>query len=458
MKRILIIILILVSFISACAKNQKIYTPDPSEYVDWDGNYFYYENVRYTSDLKLEELYITKITYNDNTYFIKNVISCLFKDDKVHMTFYIDLGLENEETTSKKKIAYAIYSLENKEAEYLYIYESNDYDNKILLNKIIYVSDNYTIISGIEKLSKIDIKTNEIKTVYCDSYEVKNGYAAIKNDNELFVSTIEEFKFEKIMDLTHVSSNFDYYIHNVNEKPLLQLIDQKSTNVNNQYINTNSLTYYDFESKNFYELVSFKDNKFLSKDYKNTSMFILGEPKLVGYNGHTTDDKDITYELFIENNILYTVEFDEINNLKLKELHNFKSINNNEEYTIKKIEDNIICIYKRYFNRPVNHMYYNRIDNSIVYFDINNNSFIDKEDYDSKIIIAENEHVVYYIKIKIEEKFMALDNKHYYLYRLDKTTKEEDLLNYFKNQIGEFRFSKYLNENRFDVKFLVRNS
>ncbi len=70
-------------------------------------------------------------------------------------------------------------------------------------------------------ISKIDITSNEIETINCDSYEVKNGYAVIKNKNELLASTIEDFKFNKIMDLSNVSSFFDYYIHNVNDKPYL---------------------------------------------------------------------------------------------------------------------------------------------------------------------------------------------------------------------------------------------
>ena len=315
MKKIALIFmsLILVSFISSCYGNMaKNYTPDPSEYIEWDGNYFYFENYRCTSDLKVEEPYITEITYNDKTYAIDEVNYCTFKDDKLHMTFYFEVG-EFERWT-----AYTIYSLENKEVEYLYIYEHTGYDYEIDLNKILYISDNYTVISGTGKISKIDTASNEIETIYCDSYEVKNGYAVIKQKNELLASTIENFKFEKIMDLSNVSSHFDYYIHNINDKPYLQIIDQTSSNVNGHYMNTNSLTYYDFESKSFYELVKFEDNKSLSIDTNNTGKFILGEPKLVGYNGYTPDDKHLEYKLFIDNNILYTVDFNEDDNVIIK--------------------------------------------------------------------------------------------------------------------------------------------
>ena len=377
------------------------------------------------------------------------------------MTFYLEVGPDTLSSELERWSAYTIYSLDNKEVEYLYIYEHTGYDYEIDLNKILDINDDYTVISGTGKISKIDITSNEIETIYCDSYEVKNGCAVIKEDNELLASTIEEFKFEKIMDLSNVSSRFDYYIHNVNDKPYLQMIDQTSSNVNGQYINTNSLTYYDFESKSFYDLVKFEDNKSLSIDSNDTSMFMLGEPKLVGYNGYTSDDKNLEYKLFIDNSILYTVELDENNCVKLKELHRFESRNHNEEYTIKKIEDNIIYLNKRYFNKPQNHMYYNRIDTSIVYFDIEKNSFIDEEehDYDSKIIIAEYDNVVYYVITKRQSVYMSKPNIHYYLYRFDKTTQEEGLLSYFLNYINDLRFDNYFSNNQEkDLEILIRNS
>ena len=454
--------LILVPFISACDGNMaKNYKPDPSEYVEWDGNYFYYENYRCSTDLKLEEPYITEITYNDKTYNIDKVNHSIFKDDKLHMTFYIDVGLDTLNSIPGRWSFYAIYSLEKKEVEYLYMYETSS-TYEIDLNKILNISNDYAVISGTNgKISKIDITSNKMETIKCDSYEVKNGYAVIKDENELLASTIEEFKFEKIMDLSNVSSRFDYYIHNVNEKPYLQMIDQTSSNVNGQYINTNSLTYYDFESKSFYDLVKFEDNKSLSIDSNNTSMFMLGEPKLVGYNGYTPDDKNLEYRLFIDNSKLYTVELDEDNNIQLKELHYFESKNHNEEYTLNKVEDKIIYLNKRYFNKPENHMYYNRIDTSIVYFDVEKNSFIDEEehDYDSKIILAEYGNVVYYVITKRQGVYMAQDKVHYYLYRFDKTTQKEGLLSYFLNHINDLRFDNYFSNNEEkDLEILVRNS
>lgn len=459
---LIFISLILVTFISACDGNMgKNYAPDPSEYIEWDGNYFYYKNYRCSTDLKVEEPYITEITYNDKTYAIDEVNDCTFKDDKLHMTFYLEVGIDSLVSESERWTAYTIYSLENKEVEYLYIYEHTGYDYEIDLNKILDIKDNYVVISGTGKISKIDITSNEIETIKCNSYEVKNGYAVVKDENELLVSTIKDFNFEKIMDLSNVSSRFDYYIHNVDDKPYLQIIDQTSSNINGQYINTNSLTYYDFESKNFYDLVKFEDNKSLSIDSNNTSMFMLGEPKLVGYNGYTPDDKHLEYKLFVDNNILYTVELDGDNNLKLKELHRFESEKNNEEYTLNKIENNIIYLNKRYFNKPQNHMYYNRIDTSIVYFDIDKNSFIDKEehDYDSKIIIAEYDNIVYYVKTKRQGVYMAEDKVHFYLYRFNKTTQEEGLLNYFVNLNNDLRFDNYFyNNEQTDLEILVRNS
>lgn len=142
-------------------------------------------------------------------------------------------------------------------------------------------------------------------------------------------------------------------------------------------------------------------------------------------------------------------------------MHHFESTKHNEEYTLNKIEDNIIYLNKRYFNKPQNHMYYNRIDTSIVYFDIEKNSFIDKEehDYDRKIILAEYGNIVYYVKTKRQGVFMAEDKIHFYLYRFDKTTQEEGLLNYFVNLNNDLRFDNYFyNNEQTDLEILVRNS
>ena len=106
-------------------------------------------------------------------------------------------------------------------------------------------------------------------------------------------------------------------------------------------------------------------------------------------------------------------------------------------------------------------MYYNRIDTSIVYFDIENNFFIDKEehDYDSKIIIAEYCNIVYYVKTKRQGVYMVEDKVHFYFYRFDKTTQEEGLLNYFVNLNNDLRFDNYFyNNEQTDLEILVRNS
>ena len=163
MKKTLVIFmsLILVSFISACDVNKtNNYEPSPSDYVEWDGNYFYYKNYRCTTDLKVEEPYITEITYNEKTYAIDEVNHCKFKDDKLHMTFYLEVGPDTLSSEPERWSAYTIYSLDNKEVEYLYIYEHTGFDYEIDLNKILDINDNYTIISGTGKISKIDITYN----------------------------------------------------------------------------------------------------------------------------------------------------------------------------------------------------------------------------------------------------------------------------------------------------------
>ena len=53
---------------------------------------------------------------------------------------------------------------------------------------------------------------------------------------------------------------------------------------------------------------------------------------------------------------------------------------------------------------------------------------------------------------------MSEPNIHYYLYRFDKTTQEEGLLNYFVNYLCS-RFDNYFSYNKEkDLEILVRNS
>ena len=39
------------------------YEPKPEDYVEWDGKYFYYANFRCSTDLTIEEAYLTEIIY-----------------------------------------------------------------------------------------------------------------------------------------------------------------------------------------------------------------------------------------------------------------------------------------------------------------------------------------------------------------------------------------------------------
>lgn len=431
------------------------YEPKPEDYVEWDGKYFYYANFRCSTDLTIEEAYLTEIIYNEKVYAVDEVNHWAFKDNKLHMTFCIEVASETLSSEVERLSAYTIYSLEKKEVEYLYIYDRAESSYEIDLNKILDIEDNYTIISGTGKITKIDIALNEIETIYCDSYEVKNDYAVIKYNNELFASSIEEFKFKKIMDLSNVSSYFDYYIHNVNDKPFLQIIDHSSSFVNGQYINTNSLTYYDFKNETFYELVKFEDNKFLSLDSNTPNMFILGEPKLKEYNPYTPDDQHLEYKLFVDNNILYTVTFNEYSGVKLKELYVF---NQNEEYSILHFENNIIHLNKRRLSKPGNFKYFNKINITTKYFDIVELRILNEEehDYTNRIVLAEDSNIIYYIETKIKPAFMAEDTIYYYLYRYDTKTQEKGLLKYFVDNLGDSMFNNYLiNKEKYDFDILV---
>ena len=462
MKKFLAILISLISvcLISSCGcsvERENNYEPNPEDYVEWDGNYFYYQNYRITTDLSVEEPYITEVVYNENTYEIDKVHNSVFKNDKLHMTFSTEVNSSKE---SEQHFAFVIYSLESQKVEYLYLQEHTEapYNNDLF--KILEIGDNYVILQGNGKISKLDTTSSKIDFINCVSYEVKYGYAAVMYDNQLLYSDLETFDFKPIMSLSNQNTKIDYFIQNIDGQTLLQIIDQSGAVVNNKSITVSSLTYYDFESKEFYELVKFEDNKFLSIDpnKKCTDIFILGEQKLVGYNGYTSDDTHLEYKLFTDKNVLYTVTFNKINGVELKELYAF---NESNEYKINQFENNIIHLSKRTLNKPVNHMYYNRIDNKIEYFDLDKMKILDKaeHDYNNRIVIAEFGDIVYYVEIKIQTAFMAESTVYYYLYRHDKRTQKTGLLKYFVDYLSDSVFDNYVfNDEKYDFDILVRSS
>lgn len=447
MKRTILLFLLSLSFIViGCDNNKENYEPNASDYVEWDNSYFYYANYRCKTDLTSEEKYITEIEYEGKVYSIDDVIHYQYKDNKLHMTFYIEVGIDSLVSETERCLAYTIYSLDNEEVEYLYIPENKGLNYEIDFNKIVAIDEGYTIFAGINKLIKIDLNTNEIKVIDCNSYEVKNGYVVIKANNELLSSSTDEFDFESIMSITNNNSGFNYFIHNIDDKPYLQIIDQTSSYVDGQYINANSLTYYDFFNKKFYEVVKFSDNKVLSIDTNKTDKFILGEETFIEYNPYTSDDQHLEYKSFRKNNVLCTVSFNMDKGVELLELYTF---NSNEGYHIYKFEDdNIIQLSKVTLNKPNNHLYYNRIDTSLVYFDINKLDFLTEKEhnYDKKIIIAKDDGFIYYFKTKKEQWFLN-HTYHYYLYRLDINSNKEGLLAYFNNHSQCVIFETYFINN-----------
>ena len=205
MKRFLAILISLISvcLISSCGcsvERENNYEPNPEDYVEWDGNYFYYQNYRITTDLSVEEPYITEVVYNENTYEIDKIHHSVFKNDKLHMTFSTEVNSSKE---SEQYFAFMIYSLESQKVEYLYLQEHTEapYNNDLF--KILEIGDNYVILQGNGKISKLDTISNKIEFINCVSYEVKYGYAAVMYDNQLLYSDLETFDFKPMMSLSN---------------------------------------------------------------------------------------------------------------------------------------------------------------------------------------------------------------------------------------------------------------
>ena len=93
---VIIVVFISLSFLTGC-KIQDNITPKPEDYIEWDGNYFYYANYRCKTDMTEEEEYLSSVIVDDIEYEISGIKHYKFYENKVHMIAYIfDDSISNE--------------------------------------------------------------------------------------------------------------------------------------------------------------------------------------------------------------------------------------------------------------------------------------------------------------------------------------------------------------------------
>lgn len=432
---LLLVVLINLPFLYGCKVIDNI-TPKPEDYIQWDGNYFYYANYRCKTDMTKEEEYLSSISIEGIEYKIKYVEHYKFDGNKIHMiSSVIDESVEDEKIKYVEHIVYIIYSFEKEQVEYVYKPEVIDND-KITLCKILSINNEYTILQYYGGIVKLDHNTNEIKKVECESYEVNFGYIVIEKDNMLFTTICDDFEFKQV-ECYNVKQDvyFKYYIQNIEGHVLLQIIESSIETINNISVAINSLSYYDFESNKYFELLKLSDKKKVSMDinYNKTELFIIGEGKWVNYSTNGTLNPNIVRTHYIDNNVLYTVTVKE-DVVELKPLYTFPV---GEGYSIYKFEDNVIHLNKTTLSKIKDYDYYLNITTSITYFRLDDFTFLDNEThpYDNKIIVGQSGDYLYYLKVrKVFSLYMS--TYAYYLYQYDMINNEENLLAFYKDSKG----------------------
>lgn len=459
---VIIVVFISLSFLTGCKMQDNI-TPKPEDYIEWDGNYFYYANYRCKTDMTEEEEYLSSVIVDDIEYEISGIKHYKFYENKVHMIAYIfDDSISNENIKYILKEIYLIYSFETEQVEYIYNPNLNNND-EIELSKILYISNEYTIFVGSGGIIKLEYNLNEIKVEVCNTYEVKEGYIVIGKDNKLFTATCDDFEFREIEYYdTKQNKTFDYYIQKIDGRVLLQIIESSEIIVDDDTVWVNSLTYYDFENNKFFKVIKFSDKKRISMDRynKKTDIFIVGEEKSVDYSTNGTLNPHIIKKTYIDNNILCTVTINE-NVVELTPLYTFPV---GYEYSISEFEGNVIKLGKTTLSKPKDLDYYLNITSSITYFSLDSFEFLDDEDhpYDKIIYIVQNENFVYYFKAK-KLFSLYLPRYAYYLYQYDPIANEENLLAFYEGSSLDTKFKSYIysyekDQRNCELEILVRNS
>lgn len=411
----LIVLFIFVISLSSCGRQRKDYIPDESEYIEWDGNYIYYANLRCKTNLTDEEVYLSEVTLGDEVYDISRVLDSKFKNDKAYLTFYTYFGSYRREYHS----FFLIYSLSEEKIEYIYKCEKEVSS----FNKILLIKDTYVIFQGDGSLQKLNLITNELEEFDCDSYEINNNYLTAKTKDNLYVTSCDEFEFERL----EISSN-NYYIEKIDGRDILSIVQYKSEKIDdNTYLKVN-LLYYDFLSKRIYNPIKYEDNKYIYYIEQKPNTFVLGDQTYFEYKSGKFKDVKITFEDLVLNNVLYQVRANE-NSVYLEEIYVF---NSEKEYKINRLIDNRFEFIEITITKPLLSRYYTEFTSEYVYYNLSTNIL---EDYEYTFNIRYRDiytynGMKYYFKIEKVPTLM-MKNYAYYFYRVNLETNEDELLQFF---------------------------
>ena len=437
LKKIILGLIILISsfYLISCANLEDI-IPNETEYGNWDGNYFYFENYKCKTTGEDEQILIPEFTYEEKTYTYDEVMSYKIINNNI----YMNMRTTRIDFNDKQVYEYFIIKYMIEEQNYQIIKKFDNFEGSKY--RIVGYTNNYIVLSSYDsnttqdELTIININNNQISIIKNVNY-----YTLL--DNYLVIAKSETFQYAKIDDLIFTDfttyEDASVFLVTKNNKQYFKII--KSINyfdTNNSLNYYNELEYYDIEAKKLYTVLSDEDKKHIT--FINDEYFITREWKIFefyrdDYSRSCIKHRKLTETILDVNNKIYQIDFN--NNLEISIKYEFE--NEDAKYTIYKKTKNSIIFKEETIKKGTSlteggyrYDYYElNLDNFKL---TKSNSYIntnrETEDSDESLGEITHNNLSYYVKMKRYGGLLS-QNTAYYLYSYDEEKQVETLLQFF---------------------------
>ena len=440
----------LIIFIVGCLLTScelfKQFTPS-ERHIGWDGNYFYYNNYKCQTDLTYEESLIETIEYNNKKYTMRNCLQSVFKKEKIHMICDLIEDSKKEEWHSPSTFAYIIYSLIDNNIEYFISW------NDLCPREILEVNDTYTIIFANRdnynfSLLKVDINNNIVNTYdYSHNSWSKvyssNGYIAFKKNDEILVGTSKDFTFKSLdYQIKPETTSVKFKTIAINNRNLLQIIEESTIHISGYPTEIHNLTYYDFDNNKYYELVKFEDEKYFDTSpyyfdvQRYEELFILSTPTPI----LCKEKKEEVTKIVRLNSILCSISING-DNLIINEKFKFDE---NRKYYIGRQDEMFITFSFRELSKDWLGNYSLSNVRRDQYMEKGNYKLLDLGSYKDVFYISHTADVFYYTKTVRRPSLMG-NNLNYYIFRKD-ATNNPGIIAFFNYPHYRSTFHRYVCE------------
>lgn len=432
MKKVFLLILFSFIFFTSCERVwYEDLVPSESEYASWDGNYFYYGNYRSKSTGMDEEQLVSEVVIDEKKYKVEECIDYRIYSDDVYML----LELKDD---SGYRYSFVIYNIKIKEVMSKivldYIFDEEEIFRTIDFNQEKAILE--AKIFGLTTIFDIDFNNFEYKEVFkgvVKEIYVFSDYIVFVDWHVITYCKFYEYDFKTIYNYPYGSDivEGEYYSLSVsvgyteNENgDYLRILVVEKVQKQEEIKYSDGIYYYDLTKDTLHKLLDYKDGKDVV-DYFGDYIIIGDE-----YNSPERENTSITV-----NNILYKLDFD--SNVTLEEVYNFND--SKKEYHITEIKEEIIEFNIIKFD------YKYRVKYETKYFDLNKHKFLyivpevfeESSEYQLWTVIYFDDGVKasYVLEYRgFREYLMEREYNLYYLYRIDDSTNEKKLIQFYSER------------------------